>query len=173
MHSSDSRSGSTRHAVNIIIQHKNISMFCNHKHKGRVEGIEMGTQSAVVSYTSAFASWSTGWRALQQRKENTTCYKYLHTQLPLTSILLTDKNINIHIKPHFFGKLKVHVFFMENWRIGKVKKLLLTLAIRLLIKFSLYVTQTVTHKITHHQVMDGFFFEKVGTGNLKSENQKI
>lgn len=31
---SDSRSSSTKHAINVIIQHKNISMFCNHRQKG-------------------------------------------------------------------------------------------------------------------------------------------
>lgn len=55
------------------------SATTGHKDKREGRGLRMGTQSAIVSYTSAFASWSTGWRALQQRKENTTRYKYLHT----------------------------------------------------------------------------------------------
>lgn len=51
------------------------------KDKRQAEGI--GTaHSARVSYTSAFASWSTGWRALQQR-ENTTLHTHRTGSRPL------------------------------------------------------------------------------------------
>lgn len=70
----------------------------------------MGTQSAIVSYTSAFASWSTGWRALQQRKENTACYKYLE-KTPIAYYINTPVCKHTYKATFsFFDKLKVYVF---------------------------------------------------------------
>lgn len=77
------------------------------------------------SYTSAFASWSTGRRALQQRKEKTTRYTYYtrdSQQLPLSQ---HTQYINIHIKTLLLGwkectfQEKLEDRTVKKWPLGR------------------------------------------------------